>query len=787
MGDGDDVKEGIAPGAKVHFYDIGKGYVVNDPREHWFESFYHTHPRVGAKVASGSWGFGYRESYDWVCQLYDQQLVDRPDVLYISSAGNTGNKFDSPWRTVGAPASCKNAFAVGATNSADFGDLHYVVDFSSRGPTADGRTKPDILAPGYALNSALSGSTDCKQKEGGYLKAGTSMSAPVVAGMSALVRQYFQEGWYPCGSKGCGQVINPSGTLTKAVLANGAQFTKGVQVGGTTTIINDQPVRRYDNTQNMGETDLSTSLPLEGLNSFNMFVQNEVALANGEEKVFYLSLDKAECSTDLTATLTWYDPPGANGCMRCIRNDLDLQVNDITSSRVYFPNDKPGPDSLNNIERVQLNKRRTTVGNRYKVSVKANMLGPGYSTQKFSLVITGCFTSVNENEAKEPEEAAPAVVTTQSFELATTYQANRKQAGNMFGAKAKTDGVSVKAFAIHTLVSGRKIKLHVYTRKQIGGLNGDETFLGDPSAWTLVSPAAGIQVDAMGFGSPTIIPEGSFPPVPIAKGTTRSFYLAMVDEAEMLYKAVDSKYPTGATYTSDNNIEIMTGVGKAANFGMNWQSRQMNGAVFYSVSTSSGEGLWGGTQQVATPMPTPRPSRQPTAKPTQRPVEQQSTSLIFETELQMTMSANKKQAGNMFDVIAKQDIAISSFKIHTLLKSTIPVTIYTRLGSWENYDKKPAAWEKIGTVNVDCKGYGQSTIVSGFRHFQIASGSTRAFYLTLDDPELLYFHSSQYPSGTTYAEDAAMKIKTGVGKGVDFGTTYLSRQLNGALVYYLLK
>ena len=43
-----------------------------------------------------------------------------------------------------------------------------------------------------------------------------------------LLHQYFQEGYYPCGARGCGVPLHPSGTLVKAVLANGAQFVKGV-------------------------------------------------------------------------------------------------------------------------------------------------------------------------------------------------------------------------------------------------------------------------------------------------------------------------------------------------------------------------------------------------------------------------------------------------------------------------------------------------------------------------------------------------------------------------------
>ena len=80
------------------------------------------------------------------------------------------------------------------------------------------------MAPGYALDSALSNSGgDCSVKEKSYLKAGTSMAAPLVAGIGAIVRQYFVEGYYPCGEKGCGDTIYPSGSLVKAVIVNGGQ------------------------------------------------------------------------------------------------------------------------------------------------------------------------------------------------------------------------------------------------------------------------------------------------------------------------------------------------------------------------------------------------------------------------------------------------------------------------------------------------------------------------------------------------------------------------------------
>lgn len=78
------------------------------------------------------------------------------------AAGNSGSgdgAFDVP-NTVGDPATAKNVIAVGAHNSwgssSQAGNLgpSYIADFSSRGPTADGRTKPDIMAVGKSVLSA---------------------------------------------------------------------------------------------------------------------------------------------------------------------------------------------------------------------------------------------------------------------------------------------------------------------------------------------------------------------------------------------------------------------------------------------------------------------------------------------------------------------------------------------------------------------------------------------------------------------------------------------------------
>jgi hypothetical protein len=267
-------------------------------------------------------------------------------------------------------------------------DLNFV--FSRHLISTVGRIKPDIVAPGYTVLTARAGST--QNTSGTYESFGTSFSSPVIAGCAALVRQYFEEGWYPCGLKGCGNTILPTGSLVKAVLMNGAQSLTMVQnVPKGPTILS---VKDYDSNQGMGLVNMLESLPLANQNQINGFVVNGKSIVDGGSNI--LTIQTKACNKPiLSSTIVWYDPAGANGCANCLLNDVDIFVENVDASgkrigNIFYPNGLNVPDRKNNAERVRI---RTTAGLRYRITVKAHNLST--QSQKYSLAVAGCFDVVS--------------------------------------------------------------------------------------------------------------------------------------------------------------------------------------------------------------------------------------------------------------------------------------------------------------------------------------------------------------------------------------------------------
>jgi len=105
-------------------------------------------------------------------------------LVVCVAAGNMG----PAGQTIGAPAAAKRAITVGASDVAADGRERAAL-FSSRGPTSDGRAKPDVLFPGVGIVSARAADTELGNAVGARYTAlrGTSQACPMAAGTVALL------------------------------------------------------------------------------------------------------------------------------------------------------------------------------------------------------------------------------------------------------------------------------------------------------------------------------------------------------------------------------------------------------------------------------------------------------------------------------------------------------------------------------------------------------------------------------------------------------------------------
>lgn len=191
----------------------------------------------------------------------------------------------------------------------------YLAEFSSRGPTGDGRRKPDVVSPGMHIQSARaqpSNQGECDGSGGLTFKAGTSMATPLVSGAAALVRQYFEEGWHVSGKASPSDGFSPRASLVKAVIVNGSVDLKGLQDDQTEKVTN---VAAYDMNQGYGRVNLLKSLPIAGKNSLKGVFIDSKTISTGDTDSYDLQISRDNgCNEPLSISLVWTDPPVGPMC-----------------------------------------------------------------------------------------------------------------------------------------------------------------------------------------------------------------------------------------------------------------------------------------------------------------------------------------------------------------------------------------------------------------------------------------------------------------------------------------
>jgi hypothetical protein len=391
---------------------------------------------AGARIHSNSWGSASAGAYTANSVSTDTFIWNNRDMVITFSAGNEGTDANANGvidnDSIGAPGTSKNVITVGASENqrsdnylcdsgltyttcaaqggfnsiftwgsawpADYptnpirddvsaNNAQQMAAFSSRGPTDDGRIKPDVVAPGSWILSAYSDMyqqgydaspnprNNAWQYDGygfpydQYYKylSGTSMSNPLTAGGAAVVKDYFQKA----------HALNASAALVKGVLINTAVDMADENNDGLND--NDFPIPNVH--EGWGRINLDAAT-----NGSVVFVDEATGLTTNATQTFSVT----PTGGPLKVSVVWSDFPSTASATVTLVNDLDLTVSG--PSGTFLGNVFAGgwsavggtADRRNNVENVYLSS--PTAGT-YTVTVRGFNVPSG--PQKFALVVTG--------------------------------------------------------------------------------------------------------------------------------------------------------------------------------------------------------------------------------------------------------------------------------------------------------------------------------------------------------------------------------------------------------------
>jgi serine protease AprX len=387
LGDGNSatmggVIQGTAPRASLIVQSLldssgGLGGIPTDLND----LFRPPHDDDGARIQTNSWGTTTPGlPYSQSSREIDEFIWNHQECVICFAAGNDGadrgahGTIDAG--SIGSESAAKNCITVGASENnrpnieVTYGALDSstfpadpihsdlvanhdegMAAFSSRGPTREGRFKPDVLAPGTCILSTRSRAAATVSTLFGtssdsafFFDGGTSMSTPLVAGCAAVLRECLVKNGTP----------HPSAALIKGLLINGATELAG-QYGPSEAGLSP------NNNSGWGRVDLAGSVIIPGPNA-NAGFGDAGPLKQGESGTVVVNIPQRGggaaggprpfgASPSFKVTLVWTDPPGAT-----LQNDLDLIVV-ASDGQERHGNAGAGKnfDRTNNVEQVVWN------------------------------------------------------------------------------------------------------------------------------------------------------------------------------------------------------------------------------------------------------------------------------------------------------------------------------------------------------------------------------------------------------------------------------------------------
>lgn len=385
--------DGIAPKATI-WADIVDDVEYNKT-EDIISDYFSAFSSRDSDLGSNSWGFGIKNNANLttkniVCPYYGDyesvsEFLDKvvsgyglsygPNTV-VFSAGNERvgtllsmhgcdgvENFSTnyPYYTINPPKASKNIISVGSVDIWETNE-NKSSDFSSFGPTDDGRIKPDLVAPGSVITSTGLNNTYVSD-------SGTSMAAPHVSGTIALMleqwnKQYSKD---PLPSTIKAMLLDSATDLSKE--GNGIQIIDGPDYKNGYGLLNaKEAVDRIIN-----ETFLEDNL------------------TEDQTKVYAINISN---QNELKVTLAWDDLPGlpSRSSEGVLINDLNLKLIAPNGS-IHYPwildptnpsaNATKGEDHLNNVEQVYVSN---PINGEWLVIIDETNIDYSVNEQKFSLV-----------------------------------------------------------------------------------------------------------------------------------------------------------------------------------------------------------------------------------------------------------------------------------------------------------------------------------------------------------------------------------------------------------------
>ena len=421
-----------------HSYGTNTGWLLYQGS--WF--FY------GNPDSLSDYKFGF---YGQEAQTWDSISYNAPNYLIVQAAGNNRNsngpavgntyQYYSPidsstiltgtrvaginsndsFNTIPTYANAKNIMTVGAVSGLLYGYTApsdaVMANFSSWGPTSDGRIKPDLVADGVGVLSTVASSTTPYA-----VYNGTSMATPSVTGSLFLVQELYSK--------------KHNGSFMRSASLKGLAIHTADEAGA-------YPGPDYKYGWGLMNTKKAADFVANNYNSDTIIEH----VLNNTDTFRYSFV--ASGSDPVKATLAWTDAPANinyshryNNPETKLINDLDIKV--VNNGTTYYPwvlnPNQPtqaawkAVNNLDNVERVDIDT--TIPGNLYTVIVthKGNLQR---GSQAFSLILSGingdssCTSYPTSNAGLTIDSLSVTNLHLKNTTGCTTYTDNRKYAASI--------------------------------------------------------------------------------------------------------------------------------------------------------------------------------------------------------------------------------------------------------------------------------------------------------------------------------------------------------------------